>query len=99
MIRHIVVFRFSPGSPAEQREKFEELSGALRPLAGKIDGLQSLRVDADPKDAATHWDAALVSEHNTWAALDAYQADPAHLEAVDTVNSVTVDKAIVDYEV
>lgn len=98
MIRHIVVFKFDAGSAEEQQAKFEKLSGALRSLAGAIPGVQSLRVDADPKTVTTHWDAALVSEHDTWEALEAYQVDPAHVAAVRVVNAVAVDKAVVDYE-
>lgn len=97
MIRHIVLFRFAP-TETDPAAAFESLAGALRPLATSVEGVISLRVDADPKRVGSHWDAALVSEHESWDDLAAYQVHPAHLDALKVVNEVIVDKAVVDYE-
>jgi hypothetical protein len=55
-------------------------------------------VSADPKFVETHWDAALETEHASWEDLAAYQAHPEHVRALDVVNSVAAEKAVVDYE-
>lgn len=96
MIRHIVLFRFAPTN--DPAGAFDELASALRPLESSIEGVISLRVDADPHHVDGHWDAALVSLHESWEALAAYQKDPAHLEAITVVNAVASEKAVVDYE-
>lgn len=98
MIRHIVLFRVSDTTPEGARAQVEALRGALEPLAASVPGVLGLRVSADPKAVDTHWDAALETEHATWDDLAAYQAHPDHVRAVEVVNSVTSEKAIVDYE-
>lgn len=95
MIRHIVVFGFSSENRADS---LATLKQALEPLATAIPGVQSLRVDGDPHRVDGHWDAALVSEHDSWEALDAYQTHPAHLSALTVVGALVDRKAVVDYE-
>jgi hypothetical protein len=97
MIRHIVLFKVS-GSTRDANARIETLRSALEPLAASVPGVLSLRVSADPKRVETHWDAALETEHPSWDDLDAYQAHPEHLRALAVVNSVAVEKAVVDYE-
>jgi hypothetical protein len=96
MIRHIVVFRFPPETDAGMT--FEKLAGVLRPLQTVVPRVRSLRVDADPHRVDWHWDAVLVSEHESWADLEAYQVHPAHVAALDTVNALVAEKVVVDHE-
>lgn len=98
MIRHIVLFRFDGTDEGALSASVDTLSGALLPLLGSVDGLESLRVDADGSGIGTHWHAALVTEHPTWEDLAAYQAHPDHQAAVTLINPVVVDRAVVDYE-
>ena len=98
MIRHIVLFRLRASDPMERRAQFEMLANTLRPLAETIEGIHSFRVDADPRPENPHWDAALVSEHESWEALAAYQVHPAHVDALSVVSTICAQKAIVDYE-
>ena len=98
MIRHIVLFTVSDRTPEGSRAQIETLRGALEPLAASVPGVLSLRVAADPKTVETHWDVALVTEHATWEDLAAYQVHPEHVRALGVVDSVTAQKAIVDYE-
>lgn len=100
MIRHIVLFKVRGADAAERRTASERLRAALEPLVGQVPGLVSLRVDADATDIPGHWDAALVSEHESWEALEAYQSHPAHVAVVEGVAAeVVVDRAAVDHEV
>jgi hypothetical protein len=98
MIRHIVLFKVSDRSPEGSRSQVETLRGALEPLAQSVPGVSSLRVSADPKAIETHWDVALETEHASWADLAAYQIHPEHRRALEVVDSVAAEKAIVDYE-
>lgn len=92
-----MLFRFATSD--DRASSFDELAGALRPLADSVDEVVTLRVDADPHRVEGHWDAALFSEHESWDDLAAYQRHPAHLEALTVVNRVASDKAVVDYEI
>jgi hypothetical protein len=95
MIRHIVLF----GLPEQDKQSsIRSLKAALEPLANAIPGVISLRVDADLHRVDGHWDLALVSEHETWEALDAYQVHPDHQEALQVVTALVDRKAVVDYE-
>ena len=98
MIRHIVLFKLSDRTPDGARAQAEALRGALEPLAASVPGVLSLRVSDDPKRVDTHWDVALETEHASWDDLDAYQVHPEHRRALEVVNSVAAEKAVVDYE-
>lgn len=98
MIRHIVLFVLDDDEAA-RRAGTERLRSALVPLVGVVPGLRSLRVDADGSGIEGHWHAALVSEHDSWDALAAYQAHPDHVRVLqEVVSTVARDKAVVDYE-
>ncbi len=99
MIRHIVVFQVTGESQQERDAAVEIVQAALRPLADSVPGIRSLRVDADTTGIATHWDAVLTSEHESWDDLAAYQAHPDHQAALGAVNAVAAAKAIADYEI
>jgi hypothetical protein len=98
MIRHIVVFQVAGESDTERAANVERLQSTLRPLATSIPGIRSLRVEADTTGIATHWDAVLVSEHDSWDDLAAYQVHPDHQAALVVVNAVATGKAVADYE-
>jgi hypothetical protein len=98
MIRHIVLFKVSDRTPDGARAQVETLRAALEPLAASVPGVLALRLSADPKFVETHWDAALETEHASWEDLAAYQVHPEHARALDVVNSVAAEKAVVDYE-
>lgn len=98
MIRHIVAFKLSATDPERKASDAAGLRDRLEPLAGEIPGVLSLTVRPDLGLVGTHFDVVLVSEHTDNAALEAYQAHPAHQAALSWVNTVTSDKAVVDYE-
>lgn len=98
MIRHIVSWTLQAESAEERADAVEGMRVRLEPLIGVIPGLLSLVVRADLGRVAANWDVVLVSEHDDAAALEAYQAHPAHVEAGAFVKSVVRDKSCVDYE-
>ncbi|MDO9589721.1 MAG: Dabb family protein [Microcella sp.] len=99
MIRHIVLFRLSAEDETQRRDDAHGIAERLEALETQIAGIQSIRVDRDLGLVAGHWDVALVSEHDDNAALEAYQAHPAHKEAAEFIASVVSDRAVVDYSV
>jgi hypothetical protein len=92
MIRHIVMWKFRPGTEAEQ-EKF--LDG-LRGLQGVIP--QLLRSEVAKNVGADNYDAVLVSDFASLEDLAVYKADPRHQAVSALCKSIRVDRVAVDYE-
>lgn len=85
---------------AQQREAdIAAVKERLRVLVGVVPGLRSVVFEPDLGLIASHQNAVLVSEHDDNAALEGYQAHPAHIEAAGFIASVTgPSRSIVDYE-
>ena len=92
MIRHIVMWKFRPGTEAEQ-ERF--LTG-LRNLQGVIP--QLLRSEVAVTVGEGNYDAVLVSEFESLEALDTYKNDPRHKAVSALCKSIREDRVAVDYE-
>lgn len=93
MIRHVVMWKFRPGTEAEQRQFLE----GLRALQGVIP--QLLRSEVAVNMGTGNYDAVLVSEFADRAGLEAYQQDPRH-EAVSALcASIRLERASVDWEI
>ena len=87
MIRHIVMWKFRPGTQAEQAQFLDGLRG----LQGVIP--QLLR-----SEVAGNYDAVLVSEFEDLAALETYKNDPRHQAVSALCKSIREDRVAVDYE-
>ena len=70
MIRHIVMWKFRPGTEAEQQRFLD----GLRALQGVIP--QLLKSEVAVNVAEGNYDAVLVSEFESLEALDTYKNDP-----------------------
>ena len=92
MIRHIVMWKFRPGTEAEQ----ERFLNGLRGLQGVIP--QLLRSEAAVNVGADNYDAVLVSEFESLEALEVYKNDPRHKAVSDLCKSIREDRVAVDYE-
>ena len=92
MIRHIVRWRFRPGTEAEQ-ERF--LTG-LRGLQGVIPEL--LRSEVAVSVGSDNYDAVLVSEFESLEALERYKNDSRHKAVSALCKSIREDRVAVDYE-
>ncbi len=99
MIRHIVTFRFSATDAEGRATAGAELRAALEPLGAGIPGVRSLEVGLDDGRVPGHWDAALVSVHDSAEALAAYQVHPDHLAALGVVAALVEAKSVVDYPI
>lgn len=92
MIRHIVMWKFRPGTEAEQKEF---LTG-LKNLQGVIPQLLSSEVAVNVGQG--NYDAVLISEFDSLEALDEYKNDPRHKAVSALCKSIRVDRTAVDYE-
>ena len=93
MIKHIVMWKFKPGTEAEQ-ERF--LTG-LRGLQGVIPQIREQEVAVSC--GADNYDAVLISTFDSLADLDAYKTDPRHLAVAGICKAIRTDRVAVDYEV
>ena len=92
MIRHIVMWKFRPGTEAEQKAFLEGLRG----LQGVIPQLKRSEVAVNV--GQENYDAVLVSEFESLEALDAYKNDPRHKAVSALCKSIRTDRVAVDYE-
>ena len=92
MIRHIVMWKFRPGT---EREQQEFLTG-LRGLQGVIP--QLLRSEVAVNVLPGNYDAVLVAEFHSLEDLDAYKNDPRHKTVSALCKSIREDRVAVDYE-
>ena len=99
MIRHIVTFQFKATDAAERAEAATKLRAALEPLGASVPGVQSLEIGIDDGSVDGHWDAALVSVHDSADALAAYQVHPDHVAALGIVGDLVAQKSVVDFKV
>ena len=99
MIRHIVTFAFKTDINGGRSAAEAQLRAALEPLAHTVPGVRSLEIGIDDGSVAGHWDAALISVHDSADALAAYQVHPDHVAALTVVASIVKSKSVVDYVV
>ena len=93
MIRHIVLWKFRPGTEAE-RERF--LSG-LAGLQGVIPELKACRVVRNVGEG--NYDAALISDFDSLEDLQAYQVHPDHVAVGTFMRPLRTGRASVDFEI
>ena len=92
MIRHIVMWKFRPGTEAEQEQFLEGLRG----LQGVIPQLKRSEVAVNVGQG--NYDAVLVSEFESLEALETYKNDPRHKAVSALCKSIREDRVAVDYE-
>ena len=98
MIRHVVTFKFVAEDPEGRARAAARLRDALEPLATRVPGVRSLEVGIDDGSVPGHWDAVLVSHHDSASALAAYQEHPEHVAALRVVAELVAAKSVVDAE-
>ena len=92
MIRHIVMWKFRPGTEGAQ----EQFLSGLRALQGVVP--QLLRSEVARNVAPGNYDAVLVSEFRSLEDLEAYKNDPRHKAVSALCKSIREDRVAVDYE-
>jgi len=92
MIRHIVMWKFKPGT----EEQMQEFITRLRGLQGVIP--QLLKSEVAVNVLPGNYDAVLVSEFASLEDLETYKKDPRHVEVSKLCKSIREDRVAVDYE-
>lgn len=92
MIRHVVMWKFRPGTQAEQKQFLD----GLRSLQGVIPQLLSSEVAAGI--GPDNYDAVLLSEFESVEAMNAYLNDPRHKAVSALCKAIRTDRVAVDYE-
>lgn len=90
MLRHIVMWKFRPGTESE-RDAF------LRDLAALQGVIPSLLHSEVHRGISGDWDAVLVSEFADAAGLEAYKTDPRHQAVSARCKAIRTDRASIDY--
>jgi Stress responsive A/B Barrel Domain len=99
MIKHVVMWRVSGTSAEERREHAEKVRNALQGLLGNVPGMSSLEVGLGAGGDEQLADVCLISTHDDWDALKAYQVHPAHLEAARVIADVRIERRVLDFEI
>ena len=94
MIRHIVMWKFRPGTEAEAREFLEKLSA----LYGVIPQIKAQKIGVDCSGSGENYSAVLVSDFDSLADLETYKNDPRHQAVAALCKSIREDRVAVDYE-
>ena len=92
MIRHIVMWKFRPGTEREQ----EQFLGGLAALQGVIPELKRSQVVRSVGEG--NYDAVLIADFDSLEAVAAYKADPRHRAVSALCQSIRESRAAVDYE-
>lgn len=93
MIKHIVMWKFKPGTEKEQNEFLDGLRG----LDGVIPQIRAQEVGANV--APGNYDAALISIFDSLEDLEAYKTDPRHVKVSALCKAIRTDRVAVDMEV
>jgi len=99
MIRHVVMWRLRGPSPDDKRQQAERIRHALEGLDGIIPGMSSLEVGVAGAGDEHGADVVLISTHDDWVALAAYQKHPAHLEVARLIGEFKIERRVLDFEV
>lgn len=97
-VRHVVVWRLVQETDSEKQEVFRSLKSELEALVGEIPGIVSLTVSYSTGSNPKNWDMCLISDHESWEALETYATHPAHLAVASRVAENTTDRASADFD-
>ena len=95
MIRHIVMWKFRPGTEEQARDFLEKLSA----LYGVIPQIRSQQIGVDCSGSGKNYSAVLVSLFDSMEDLKAYKTDPRHVEVSKLCKAIREDRVAVDYQV
>ena len=93
MIKHIVMWKFRPGTEKEMNEFLTGLKG----LYGVIPQIKEQEVGVNCVDG--NYDAVLISLFDSLEALETYKKDPRQVAVSALCKSIRTDRVAVDFEV
>ncbi len=95
MIRHVFAWRVAEG------HSNDEIIEILNTLPGALPVIKYWEVashEGDPGDNGDPFDGVLISDFDSWEALDAYSNDPIHQDVVQRLLPRFASRAVVDFE-
>lgn len=95
MVRHVFLWRVAPGNDPE------DIVRILNTLPDNVPGIIGWEIGqhrGDPGDSGDPWDGTLISDFESWDALEAYSNHPFHLEVVETLLPRFSARAVVDFD-
>lgn len=93
MIKHVVMWKFRPGTEAEAKAFLDGLRG----LYGVIPQIREQEVGVSCLPGG--YDAVLISLFDSPESLEAYKNDPRHQAVSALCKAIRTDRVAVDYEV
>lgn len=96
MVRHVFAWRVAPGHSGD--EIVDILNTLPAEMPDIIKGWDVGQHTGDTGENGSPWDGALITDFDSWAALDAYNNNPFHLSVIERLLPMFADRAVVDYE-
>ncbi len=97
MVRHVVAFRFAPGTTDEQRERVEQ---GLASLPARIEDIRRYAFGPDLGLAEGNFDFVVVGDFDDADAYQRYAAHEAHQALIrDVIRPVLAERVAVQYEI
>ena len=98
-VRHVVVWNLKGETDEEKRERCENLKPKLEALQDSVPGVLSLSVNYSTGPNPANWDMCLISDHESWEALDTYANHPDHIAVASQVAENVTARAGADFEI
>ena len=98
-VRHVVVWSMVGESDEEKQQRFNVLKPQLEALVDSVPGLLTVSVNYSTGPNPKNWDMCLISDHESWEALEVYATHPDHLAVASQVAESVTARAGADYEV
>ena len=92
MVKHIVMWKFKPGTQEQARQFIDGLRG----LYGVIPQIKEQEVGLDC-GVAGNYSGVLVSAFDSMEDLEAYKKDPRHVAVSSLCKAIREDRVCVDY--
>ncbi|MFQ5580079.1 MAG: Dabb family protein [Nitrospiria bacterium] len=100
MIKHIVLWKLKEEADGHHKdENARKVKEILEGLNGKIEGLLHLEVGIDLSKAESSSDLSLYSEFGNRENLEFYRNHPEHKAVLPFLQSICIERRVVDYEV
>jgi len=94
MLKHIVLFKFKPGT---REEDIADIEKGLATLPERISEIKGYEFGRDMLRTDRSYDFALISEFEDQDAMKRYQRHPYHFAVLNKINMVCESTIAVDY--
>ncbi len=100
MIKHIVFWKFADAAEGRSKEEnIDRVRNGLLALRESIPEIKEIEVGRDFNQSGAAFEMALYTAFDSTEDLQTYQVHPEHEKMKELIGAVTVDRAVVDYEV